>query len=71
MLAHGKYLTRLVAAGMRARVNLDLSVHQADDPVHRDATAALDAGHRAVFIQAGIGDFDDHRDVGGFRLWWV
>jgi hypothetical protein len=71
---HGKDVTgrqhfeRLVTGRAGIGVDLDLAVHQVDDPVERDARAAVDLRQLAVIIQAGIGDLDDQGDIGRARV---
>ena len=57
----------MVAVGLGEGVDLDLAVDEVDDPVGRDAAAAVDPGQLAVLVEAGIGDPDDQGDVGPSR----
>jgi hypothetical protein len=48
-LAGSKVLASMISVGIRECVDLDLAIDQVDDPVGRDAAAAVDPRQFSVF----------------------
>ena len=65
VLTHLENLAGLITALYRVGVDLDLTIHEIDDPVVWDAAAGIGKPlFTAVATESALGNLDNERDVG-------